>query len=221
MNHGKVTLLAVVLCIFSVFAVCQIYFFSNDLETSSNSVNNDGFREISLDNFLYLKNSKNVEAYEDVPYWASESAHYFKALEVFSNDANFNPTDSVTYLEFSQILASILGLETSNLEEYNLLATSEFGSIEFDDDVYLLREQAVFMLSNVIRIHMPELIQNTTDKSLFLDEFISDYALENFMFAIEISLINGDNSGKFNPSKKITKAELSAMLYNLTDFVTN
>lgn len=233
MNHNKMAIFTILLCVLSIFAIFQIYKFSNEkkLETNLTEVYDNqesisstkGYKEISFDNFLYLKDNTSIYAYGDVPSWANEQAHYFKALGLFENDDYFNPNNNVTYNEFSQILKNLLGLETTNLAEYNLLSLDEkgdLGYLQIYENSYILREQVAFILCNIIKFHAPN-ISPKYEFTIEFDEEIAEYAEENFILAIQLEMLRGDGSRNFRPSEQITKAELSSMLYNMTNLFTN
>lgn len=169
-------------------------------------------KSISLDNFLYLKEDKEVTLYNDVPevnppYWANESIYYFKALGIFGDSESFYPNKEVSYKEFKTILKSLLGLESENLEEYGIT-----GSKTYKDTDVLTREDVAFMVGNVVKAYGVE----QESKSISIEEPISDFAKENFVYLAEIGVLKG-NGKNFNPKDTVTKAELSVILYNLTN----
>ena len=181
------------------------------------SQNNDTkeFKPISLNNFLYLSEDKEVTLYNDVPeteppYWANESIYYFKALGIFEDSDNFYPNNNVTYGQFKTILQKLLGLENNNLEEYGIISNN-FNKTYNDNDI-LAREDVALMVGNVIKAYGIEL----ESKSITINDNISDFAKDNFQFLAEIGVLKGDGKS-FNPEKPVTKAELSVILYNLTE----
>ena len=68
------------------------------------------------------------------------------------------------------------------------------------------------MVGNVIKAYGIEL----ESKSITINDNISDFAKDNFQFLAEIGVLKGDGKS-FNPKKPITRAELSVILYNLTE----
>ena len=178
------------------------------------------FKPISLDNFLYLKEDKEVTLYNDVPeieppYWANESIYYFKALGIFEDSESFYPNNTVTYGEFKVMLQKLLGLESSNLEEYGITATvseNETSVTSYQDNVILTREDVAFMIGNVIKAYDVEL----DSKPITINDNISEFAKENFQLLAELGVLKGDGKN-FNPQKNVTKAELAVILYNLTN----
>ncbi len=184
----------------------------NDYKIASNNISK--YKPISLDSFLYLTEDKEVSLYKDIPektppYWANESIYYFKALGIYKDTENFYPDKPVTYGQFKIILQKLLGLENSNLEEYGLL--SGINNI-YEDSYILKREDVAFIIGNVIKAYNIEL----PTKSIALKENVSKFALNNFQFLVNLEIIKGDGKS-YNPKKQVTKAELSVILYNLTN----
>lgn len=176
---------------------------------------NNEIKPISLDNFLYLKEDKEVTLYSDVPeieppYWANESIYYFKALDIFENSDNFYPNNTVTYGEFKTILQKLLGLDSNNLEEYGI--TSNNANKKYNDTEILKREDIALMIGNVIKAYNVEL----ESKSITINDNISPFAKDNFQLLAEVAILKGDGKS-FNPQKPVTKAELAVILYNLTN----
>lgn len=174
--------------------------------------NANSFKPISLDNLLYLKEDKEVDLYNDVPkieppYWANESIYYFKALGIFEDSENFYPNKTVTYADFKVILQKLLGLESPNLEEYVINQ-----NLTFPDEVNLTREQVAFIIGNVVKAYGLELER----KPITINDNVSPFAKDNFQLLAELGVLKGDGKS-FNPQKPITKAELSVILYNLTN----
>lgn len=174
-------------------------------------------KPISLDNFLYLTEDKEVSLYSDVPetqpaYWANESIYYFKALGLFENTDKFYPNNNVTYGEFKAMMQKLLGLENSNLEEYGITLTSNNEAKKYADSDVLKREDVALMIGNVVKAYGVEL----DSKSITINDNVSAFAKDNFQFLAEVGLLKGDGKS-FNPQKAITKAELSVLLYNLTN----
>lgn len=171
------------------------------------------YQPISLDNFLYLSQDKEVSLYADVPettppYWANESIYYFKALGIFKDTKNFYPNNTVTYGDFKLIIQKLLGLQNSNLENYGLLDGLDE---PFKDNYKLKREDVGFIVGNIIKyynINLPTI-------DVELNEDVSDFAKNNFQYLVNLGVLKG-NGSKFNPKKYVTKAELSVILYNLT-----
>ena len=196
----------------------------NRTEVVMNKENATKFKPISLDNFLYLKEDKEVSSYSDVPetepaYWANESIYYFKALGIFEDSDKFYPNNKVTYGEFEMRLQKLLGLENSNITEYGITYLGEQNNSEamkaYSKDYLLKREDVAFMLGNVIKAYGVDL----KSQPITINDNISDFAKDNFKFLAEIGILKGDGKS-FNPQKEITKAEISVMLYNLTKLYT-
>lgn len=192
---------------------------SNRIKIKADKDNQDEntlFKPISLDNFLYLKEDKEVTLYEDIPeidppYWANESIYYFKALGIFEEDINFYPNNTVTYGQFKEILQKLLGLENSNLEEYGIVQ-----DITYTDDTVLKREDVAYMIGNVVRAYNV----NLETKPITINDGIIPFARENFQLLAELGVLKG-NGKSFYPEKNVTKAELAVILYNLSELYLN
>ncbi len=176
------------------------------------------FKPISLDKFLYLKENKEIDLYSDVPetepaYWANESIYYFKALGIFEDTEKFNPNKTVTYGEVKSILASLLGLDNTNLDEYGIINNNE--NKTYKDTDILKREDIALMIGNIIKGYGVEI----EIKDVPVNDNVSIFAKDNFEYLVKIGILKGDGKG-FNPQKDITRAEFSVILYNLTKLYT-
>lgn len=178
-----------------------------------NTINNTEYKPLDIKKFASLEKDTELNSYSDIntksTHWATDAIYYLKALNIFENDKNFYPNKTVTYGEFSQMLQKLLGLESSNLEEYGILKDME----KPDNNKSLKREEVAYMLANIIKLYNIDTKDFTMNKEL--NETPSSYALENIQLAIQKGIIKGDNKSNFKFQQEITKAELAVMLYNL------
>lgn len=199
-HFKKITILLVALFFVTL---TYVHIFANS--TADEDTNQ--YKKLTLDTFLYLKEGSQVDSYIDLPdspYWAEDAIYYFKALGIFSSETDyFYPNNYVTYYEFSNIMQKLLGLDTNNLQEYNLLQDLK------DKSGYLKREEVAYILANAIELYS---VSTNIYYTREVKEDISDYAKDKVLFAIQKGILKGDNNGNFD--KYVTRAELAVMLYN-------
>lgn len=152
-----------------------------------------------------------------------------KGLLDETEDGLFRPDDTMTRMEFSNILARILKIDRSNSSEIMGLYT---GIPHYGEDVLpkaeITVETALHMLSNGIDysgkyLNVHHFFVDAVDRlSRYSDsKNISKWALEGVSRAIRLGVLDGYDSKFINPQRRLTRAASVKLIRNFFDIAVN
>lgn len=126
-------------------------------------------------------------------------------------DGTFRPENNLTVSE-----ACIVAMRVSDLtfaEEHLMYAINKYGLIDTEDIArYVTREEFAKIIISALNYETGE-IKGKYSTGIFVDE--SNISIDKFFYvyaARSLSLMNGDENGKFRPADLLTRAEMTAIL---------
>nr|WP_264291945.1 S-layer homology domain-containing protein [Anaerosalibacter bizertensis] len=178
--------------------------------------------------FLILPFSSKSHAIEN--HWANEAINYVrnKGIMVGNGNGDFNPDNEITRAEVMTTL--------NNARGYKEKAEINFKDVKEGSWYYEEVQKAVGagyisgcgndMMKPEDRITRQEVAQmvakayglsrNESNPIEFIDESaIANWARESVRLVSENRVMIGDNEGKFNPTNRITRAEVAQIIYNI------
>ena len=201
--------------------------------TSSSSKDkhtNDDEEEVAVSSELPSK-TVTVERFKDV----SPKAWYFSGIDLMRSkgifngypDGSFKPEKAMSRGEVAKVLVKVLNLEASDVptsEGDAWYATyggimSSLGLMEsdtegnFDGDIEITREEmAVILYKSRSYLTLVAFDRPTT----FIDESaISEKALEAVRYMAEYGIFQGDEEGRFMPSRILKRSEIAIIIERL------
>lgn len=166
--------------------------------------------------------------------WAKDAIETLAKKGVVNgrNNNTFAPADYITREEFSKILAIAFGLYDENADadftdvdenrwSYKYVASMyENGIItgypdgSFNPQSYVTREEMAVMLYRTL-VRVEKVDTEYESYSSYKDyNDISSFALNSVITLSNHNILSGDDTGKFNPKKGATRAEVCKMIYN-------
>lgn len=182
-------------------------------------------------------------AFSDLPndHWAYNQVKIMQEKGIISGftDGTFRPQNPVTREQFATILTKALELkETTNKvnfidvqqdrwsKQYIDIASPYLtgylnnGEYYFNPSSYAVREDMAVAVVKAVGLEneTPDytVLNKFTDKDL-----ISDNLRAYIAIAVKNGIMNGNGNGTFNPLGNLTRAEITALMYNVTEKVTN
>lgn len=169
--------------------------------------------------------------------WAKESIEAMAARNIISGigDNRFEPERMISREEFVKIVLCAFGLyDDAEYEETGFEDISEedwsysyikcayakgvikgVSDTEFGKGSSVSREDMAVITNRARKIAGIELERQFENREFSDSEYISDYATESVRELAEFGVINGFETGKFEPKFSATRAEAAVMIYNV------
>jgi hypothetical protein len=165
-------------------------------------------------------------------HWAKLPIEKWKEAKIIGGyeDGSFKPNAPVTRAELAKMLSQVLGLtDIEGAKVYEDVKTSAWyykdiakisslgimnddeSSFSFRPGDYATREEAAYLIASAYHLTATSGEADFTD----LDQ-IAPWAKETVMALRENGFINGKENNRFDPQGKLTRAEVAAMLDNIT-----
>lgn len=170
-------------------------------------------------------------SFNDLPstHWAYEVIEGLKEKGIVSGDekGNFNPENSITREEFAKILVCAFGFYDENAEcsfadasghwsykyvasLYKMGITNGIDERNFGVGLKITREDMATMCAKAAKLEF------ASDEISFADgSDISDYALAYVASLVKNGAVKGFEDNTFRPKNNASRAEASAVIYNL------
>ncbi len=170
-------------------------------------------------------------SFNDLPstHWAYEVIEGLKAKGIVSGDekGNFNPENSITREEFAKILVCAFGFYDENAEcsfadasghwsykyvasLYKMGITNGIDERNFGVGLKITREDMATMCAKASKL------ESVSGEISFADgSDISDYALAYVASLVKNGAVKGFEDNTFRPKNNASRAEASAVIYNL------
>jgi len=203
-----------------------------------------GTIELNLENMPRIERLI-VPKFRDLSvHWAKSEIEKLYSLGIFDDQSNFfSPNTPMQRYDFSVAVgkavdlrvleddkkskntASIFSDVKRTAKDYNYLVSAvEKGIIngtsqkKFDPNGNLTREQAAVILIRALGLEpkAPDPNYKTHFKD---DSKISNYARDAIYVISDLGLMSGDQTGKFNPKQKLTRAEAAAILVRFLKYL--
>lgn len=215
---------------------------TTDITTNvSESVSEVSTEELNGENVSENLNGSNSESgekhkFEDVAknHWASEAIESLFERKVISgkSEDRFYPNDNVTRAEFVTMLFRLANVndeyvcEFSDVEKnswyYDAVAWAYSNGIvngvsesEFNPNGYITKQDMSCVIERYIKKYDLE-FDTKAEYNGFKDEnSISGYAKESVVKLYTLGILKGNNEGKFEPKKSLTRAEAAVVLFRL------
>jgi len=175
-------------------------------------------------------------------YWAAEEIRAIAALDIISvADTNyFRPLNYISRAEFTRAIIKAANIqETSSSKSYELLFDDVeknhpyftfintavnsgiiygTGNKKFSPDQYLTKAQAATII--VRAMGLEETSQESSTKTTFADDYeIPSWAKKSVNIGRKMGIINGNQDNELEPSKLVTRAEVSEMTNNFIKYL--
>lgn len=180
----------------------------------------------------YDTNSSNIENH-----WAKDAINYVVNKDYFKNIAelnNFMPDRNLTRAEFVTILGRVANVDTNKYKDkvfsdvdenkyyaayidwaYKNKIASGFGDNTFKPDKELTREEMCAFLSRFNKVNKLNNKEENINISFKDEKDISDWAKDSVKEMVRLGLIKGMDDGNFNPKEKLTRAQISQVVYSM------
>lgn len=153
-------------------------------------------------------------------------------------DGCFEPDRDITRAEFAVMIIKALGLEPGayNKEFTDVKSTdwysgyikkasevgiiSGYGNGQFGADDKITREQAMVIISRIIKIYKLEVDFEASESEDLLSNFMdlsesSDWAMEGIYECVKKGIVTGKSAGILEPNENLTRAEAAAIIHRL------
>lgn len=178
---------------------------------------------------------KDLEGYD----WAKDAINGLRNLSIVRGDGNGNyrPGDAVTREEFLSMLLATFYIEAeggtvpftdvkngqwySNVvaTAYKLGITNGKGDGTFGIGEDIIRADMVALAARLAKAR-GIVIKKENEAKIFTDfPKIPSYAYDDVVAFQQTGLIQGDESGSFNPDKQLTRAEAAVFFWNIFNFI--
>ncbi|WP_179215461.1 S-layer homology domain-containing protein [Paenibacillus sp. MY03] len=187
------------------------------------------------------------KSYTDVAdnHWAHDVIRDLSAKQIVEgiHAAQFDPQASVTRAEFAAMLVRALGLSQTPVEDEGSIfadvaadswyaryvaAAFSFGLINgtsatsFAPDAAITREQMVTMLMRAVELKKGNSLPVSPTASTFSDAAsIQAWAIQSVNAAVELGIVKGRPSNRFEANDSATRAESAQLLYNGLSYLDN
>ncbi len=165
--------------------------------------------------------------------WYKEYVDYSVAQGIFTGTSKteFSPSMNITRAQFVQVLANLVGVDTSNRNvttSFNDVPTKKWytaavkwasenkvvngmGDGKFEPNANVTREQMCVMLVNFAKFKNITLKTIESKENFADDNQISKWAKTAVYTCQQADIVNGKGAGKFDPKGTGTRAEASVM----------
>ena len=144
------------------------------------------------------------------------------------------PDRNLTRAEFVTILGRVANVDTNKYKDkvfsdvdenkyyaayidwaYKNKITSGFGDNTFKPDKELTREEMCAFLSRFNKVNKLNNKEENINISFKDEKDISDWAKDSVKEMVRLGLIKGMDDGNFNPKEKLTRAQISQVVYSM------
>ncbi len=194
---------------------------------------------LSFITVLSIVGSSVASAFSDLgkEHWAYEKVELMQEKGIISGfeDETFRPDEKVTREQFASILVKSLRLNSSSNEitfedvdanrwskEAIELSSQYLTAYESDGKYYFRPEEPAVREDMAVAVVKAKGLQNEVADYQILDKFsdknlISESTKKYVVIAVEHGFMNGNADGTFNPLGSLTRAEVTALMYNVMD----
>lgn len=187
------------------------------------------------------ENRKPVEGFTDLAgyNWAKTAIDGLRNRSIVRGDGsgNYRPGDAVTREEFLSMLLATLYIETksgavpfSDVETnqwytnvvataYELGIANGYGDGTFGVGQNIIRADMVVLASRLLSKQNIAIEKNVVAKVFADYDTIPGYAYNDVTQMQQAGLVQGDNEGKFNPMKPVTRAEAAVFFWNIFSMI--
>jgi len=182
-----------------------------------------------------------ANAFTDInsEHWAYEKVKLMQEKEIISGfeDGTFRPDTSVTREQFASILVKTLGLTNiyANIEFEDVeghrwskdaikIASPYLTGYQIDNKYYFRPSEPAVREDMAVAVVKAKGLESQEPNYAVLDKFsdkdkISEGVKKYVAIAVENEIMNGNANGTFNPLGSLTRAEITALMYNVMEKV--
>lgn len=185
-------------------------------------------------NTIIAVGSKTVELNDIKGHWANNHITSLASKGIINGTTKytFEPSKQLTRKQFTALLVRALQIpvkeyeglfpdvdENQGVDALQIEAAKRYGITtgketgEFDPNTPITRQQMTAMLIRALKVTNPSLLKQASSNKEFLDEKqISNYAKEFVQQAASLGLIQGKETGKFEPKENASRAHAAAVI---------
>jgi hypothetical protein len=166
--------------------------------------------------------------------WAVPHVEFLYQVGVVSgtSDTQYSPAQAIRRCDFVLLLCNVFKLQADGTNSFSDVPSSAYyaqavttaqtlGIISgsngrFLPEQPLTRQDAMVMLYRAMQISGQTVSASLSNLNSFSDGGqISSYARDAVSAMFQLGIISGDNAGKFNPTKSLTRAEVAVILHQV------
>ncbi|MCZ8516714.1 S-layer homology domain-containing protein [Paenibacillus filicis] len=232
--------------VFSILSLSAVPAFAADNNGTGNIHIKGNHNQIKIDNNTKVENNFNINLVDIGGHWAEKYIKDLVSKGVLQGDENhnFNPDQHVTREQFAAMVARMFNLKnTSTVQDFNdvpqkrwsfsvVEATKDYfdafkdlnGGYDFHPAEGAQRQDVTVTLVKVLLKLNPtiQLMDAGSADQLLHSKFkdadnIASVLRPYVATAVQNNLIQGDDQGRFNPDRTLTRAESAALLDRISD----